>query len=316
MPTAASCASNAERNHPCRALPCSPAKIVTNVHSLNADLHCHSTVSDGTLSPEQVAQRAKDHGVALWSLTDHDEVAGQHRAAAAARAIGLDYVAGVEISVTFAGQTIHIVGLGIDPDDTTLRDGLASTRHGRSRRAQAIGESLAAVGIEGALEGAQALADNPEMVTRTHFARWLVATGVCRDTHEVFRKYLVRGKPGYVAQQWATLRDAVHWITGAGGLAVIAHPGRYRVSANEEWALLEQFKAHGGRALEVQTASHGDAEVAKYGALAREHGLLASRGSDFHSPGESRIELGALPTLPGGLTPVWSELQSRIGRAA
>jgi predicted metal-dependent phosphoesterase TrpH len=175
---------------------------------------------------------------------------------------------------------------------------------------------LAAVGIGGALEGAQALADNPDMVTRTHFARWMVATGVCRDVQEVFRRYLVRGKPGYVAQQWATLRDAVCWIAGAGGIAVIAHPARYKVSANEEWALFEEFKAHGGRAVEVQTASHRDADVAKYSAIAQQHGLLASRGSDFHSPGESRIELGGLPALPSGLTPVWSELISRIARAA
>jgi len=286
------------------------------VHHLNADLHCHSTVSDGTLSPEQLARRAKDQGVALWSLTDHDEVSGQHRAAAAARAVGLDYLAGVEISVSFAGQTLHVVGLGIDPDDAALRNGLADTRNGRSCRARAIGDALAAAGIDGALDGAQALAGNPEMVTRTHFARWLVATGVCRDTHEVFRRYLVSGKPGYVAQQWATLRDAVGWILGAGGIAVIAHPARYKISANQEWALFEQFKAHGGRGVEVQTASHSDADVAKYGALAQQHGLLASRGSDFHGPGESRVELGGLPALPAGLTPVWSELHSRIARAA
>lgn len=285
------------------------------MHQLNADLHCHSTVSDGTLSPQQLAQRAKDNGVALWALTDHDEVSGQHRAATAARAVGLDYLSGVEISVSFASQTIHIVGLGIDPDDAELRQGLADTRDGRSRRARAIGDSLAAVGIEGALDGAQALADNPAMVTRTHFARWMVATGVCRDTHEVFRNYLVRGKPGYVAQQWATLRDAVSWISGAGGIAVIAHPARYKINANEEWALFEEFKAHGGRGVEVQSASHSDADVAKYGALARQHGLLVSRGSDFHSPGESRVELGALPALPAGLTPVWSELGTRIARA-
>jgi len=286
------------------------------VHHLNADLHCHSTVSDGTLPPEQLARRAKDHGVALWSLTDHDEVSGQHRAAAAARAVGLDYLSGVEISVSYAGQTIHVVGLGIDPDDAALRNGLADTREGRGRRARAIGDSLAAAGIDGALDGAQALAGNPQMVTRTHFARWLVATGVCRDTHEVFRRYLVSGKPGYVAQQWATLRDAVGWIHGAGGIAVIAHPARYRISANQEWALFEEFKAHGGRGVEVQTASHSDADVAKYSALAQQHGLLASRGSDFHGPGESRIELGALPALPAGLTPVWSELHCRIARTA
>jgi 3',5'-nucleoside bisphosphate phosphatase len=285
------------------------------VHDLNADLHCHSTVSDGTLSPEAVAERAKAQGVALWALTDHDELAGQQRAADAARRVGLDYLAGVEISVSFADQTIHVVGLGIDPDDATLRQGLAETRGGRTRRARAIGDGLASVGIDGAFEGAEALAGNPDMLTRTHFARWMVATGVCRDTHEVFRHYLTRGKPGYVAQQWATLREAVSWIRGAGGLAVIAHPARYKYTPNEEWALFEEFKAHGGRGVEVLTASHSVAEAAKYADTAREYGLLASRGSDFHSPSESRLDLGDLPPLPASLTPVWSELQARIQRA-
>jgi predicted metal-dependent phosphoesterase TrpH len=178
-----------------------------------------------------------------------------------------------------------------------------------------MGDALAAVGIPGAYDGAAALADNPEMLTRTHFARWLVASGVCSDTHEVFRRYLADGKPGFVAQQWATLRDALHWIHGAGGLAVIAHPGRYKFSANEEWALFEEFKAHGGRGVEVLTSSHGASDVAKYTDWTQEYGLLASRGSDFHAPGESRIELGELPPLPGVLTPVWSELQERIQRA-
>jgi predicted metal-dependent phosphoesterase TrpH len=285
------------------------------VHDLNADLHCHSTVSDGTLSPRQLAKRAKAQGVALWALTDHDEIAGQQEAAAAARAVGLDYLGGVEISVTFADQTVHVVGLGVDPDNIALREGLARTRGGRNRRARAIGDSLAAVGIDGAYEGAEALADSPGMVTRTHFARWLVSSGVCRDTQEVFRNYLTEGKPGYVAQQWASLRDAVAWIRSAGGLAVIAHPARYKYSANEEWALFEAFKAHGGRGVEVLTAAHTPADAARYADTAREYGLLASRGSDFHAPGESRVELGTLPALPAGLTPVWSELQQRIQRA-
>lgn len=282
--------------------------------ALNADLHCHSTVSDGTLSPEDLAARAKAQGVALWALTDHDELGGQQRAAAAARALGLPYLCGVEISVSFLEQTVHIVGLGIDPDDAALCAGLAHTRGGRRRRAVAMGESLAAVGIAGAYEGAAALADNPDMVTRTHFARWLVATGVCADTHEVFRRFLTRGKPGYVAQQWASLRDAVGWIRGAGGVAVIAHPARYKVTANEEWALFEEFTGHGGRGVEVLTSSHTAAEADRYAAMAREYALLASRGSDFHAPGESRVELGALPALPAGLTPVWDALHERIVR--
>ncbi|MCW5659782.1 MAG: PHP domain-containing protein [Burkholderiaceae bacterium] len=284
------------------------------MHDLNADLHCHSTVSDGTLSPSQLAERAKSNGVALWALTDHDEVAGQREAAAAAHAAGLDYLCGVEISVTFADQTVHVVGLGVDPDNGALREGLAHTRGGRNRRARAIGDALAAVGIAGAYEGAEALADSPDMVTRTHFARWLVSTGVCRDSHDVFRNYLTEGKPGYVAQEWATLRDAVRWIRDAGGLAVIAHPARYKFSANEEWALFEEFRAHGGRGVEVLTSAHTPADAARYADTAREYGLLASRGSDFHAPGESRVELGALPALPSGLTPVWSELQQRILR--
>ena len=285
------------------------------MHELNADLHCHSTVSDGTLSPRQLAERAKANGVALWALTDHDELAGQPEAAAAARALQLDYLAGVEISVSFADQTVHVVGLGIDPDNTALRAGLAHTRGSRGRRAKAIGEALAAIGIDGAYDGAEALAENPDMVTRTHFARWLVFTGVCRDLHDVFRNYLTRGKPGHVPEQWASLHDAVAWIVGAGGVAVIAHPARYKYSANEEWALFQQFKAHGGRGVEVLTASHSSSDVAKYADTARELDLLASRGSDFHAPGESRIELGALPALPKGLTPVWSELQGRVQRA-
>ena len=285
------------------------------MHELNADLHCHSTVSDGTLSPRQLAERAKANGVALWALTDHDELAGQPEASAAARALQLDYLAGVEISVSFADQTVHVVGLGIDPDNTALRAGLAHTRGSRGRRAKAIGEALAAIGIDGAYDGAEALAENPDMVTRTHFARWLVFTGVCRDLHDVFRNYLTRGKPGHVPEQWASLHDAVAWIVGAGGVAVIAHPARYKYSANEEWALFQQFKAHGGRGVEVLTASHSSADVAKYADTARELDLLASRGSDFHAPGESRIELGALPALPKGLTPVWSELQGRVQRA-
>lgn len=284
------------------------------MHRLNADLHCHSIVSDGTLSPEDLAARAKANGVQLWSLTDHDEVGGQHRAAAAARAQGLDYVGGVEISVSFAGETVHIVGLGIDPDDPTLQRGLEHTRGGRESRARDMAESLERAGIAGAFDGALDFAGNPAMVARTHFARWLVTTGVCHDTHEVFRRFLTEGKPGFVPHRWAALGDAVRWITGAGGLAVIAHPARYRFSANEEYALFSEFKAHGGRGVEVLTGSHHAGDTHKYVRMATEFDLLASRGSDFHSPGESRVDLGTLPELPRAVTPVWSALQQRIRR--
>ena len=279
---------------------------------LNADLHCHSVVSDGTLTPEELAARAKANGVELWSLTDHDEIGGQHRAAAAARSQGMAYLTGTEISVTFAGNTVHIVGLGFDPDNTALAQGLAATRGGRGERAQEMAAQLAQVGIHGAYEGALKFVGNPELISRTHFARFLVETQVCRDTNEVCRKYLTEGKPGYVPHRWATLGDAVRWINEAGGLAVIAHPARYKFTANEEYALFSEFKAHGGAGVEVVTGSHTAAEYVTYAAMAEEFGLAASRGSDFHSPDESHTDLGTLPYLPGHLTPIWETLADRV----
>jgi len=281
---------------------------------LNPDLHCHSVVSDGTLEPEALAQRARANGVDLWSLTDHDEVGGQQRAAAAALAQGMAYLTGVEISVTFAGTTVHIVGLGFDAQDERLVAGLRSTRGGRGERAQEMAGQLAQAGIPGAYEGALRYVGNPELISRTHFARFLVEAGVCRDTAEVFRKYLVEGKPGFVPHRWATLGDAVRWIREAGGLAVIAHPARYGFSANEEYALFSEFQQHGGQGVEVVTGSHTTAECAVYAGMAREFGLAASRGSDFHSPNESHTDLGKLPPLPGDLQTVWDALAHRILR--
>ncbi len=283
---------------------------------MNADLHCHSSVSDGTLSPEALAQRARERGVELWALTDHDEIGGQQRARDAALALGLPYLTGTEISVSFCGQTVHIVGLGFDADDAALAQGLAATRGGRRERALEMAESLAQAGIRGSFEGALKYVGNPELISRTHFARYLVETGVCADTGEVFRRFLTEGKPGFVPHRWATLRDAVRWITDAGGAAVIAHPARYRFTANEEHALFTEFKAHGGCGVEVVTGSHSAAEAVRYGEAAQEYGLAASRGSDFHSPDESHTDLGALPELPGQLTPVWELLQHRIQRPA
>jgi predicted metal-dependent phosphoesterase TrpH len=279
---------------------------------LNADLHCHSVVSDGTLTPEALAARAAANGVELWALTDHDEVSGQERAAAAAKACGMRYVCGVEISVTFLNQTVHILGLGVDPENTALRAGLTATRGGRTARAQQMAAELARVGIPGVFEGALKYVGNPELISRSHFARYLVEAGICPDTNSVFRKYLAEGKPGYVPHRWASLGDAVGWITGAGGVAVIAHPARYKFSANEEFALFTEFKGHGGAGVEVVTGSHTSAEYLTYGAAAKDYGLAASRGSDFHSPDESHTDLGSLPYLPGSLTPVWELLASRI----
>ncbi|MFN3377389.1 MAG: 3',5'-nucleoside bisphosphate phosphatase [Burkholderiaceae bacterium] len=282
----------------------------------NPDLHCHSTVSDGTLEPEAVAARARANGVDLWALTDHDELGGLQRAAAAARAQGMAFLTGVEISVTFAHTTVHIVGLGFDASDERLMQGLRQTRGGRGERAQEMAAQLAQVGIVGAYEGALRYAGNPELISRTHFARFLVEQRVCRDTGEVFRRFLTEGKPGFVPHRWARLGDAVRWICDAGGVAIIAHPARYSLSANEEFALFSEFRQHGGQGVEVVTGSHTAAECATYADIAREFGLAASRGSDFHSPDESHTDLGTLPPLPADLPPVWDLLTDRIQRAA
>lgn len=279
---------------------------------LNADLHCHSVVSDGTLTPEALAARAKANGVQLWALTDHDEIGGQERAIASAKALDMKYLTGVEISITFAGKTVHIVGLGFDHTNTDLVQGLRNTRGGRAERAKEMSEGLAKVGIHGAYEGALKYAGNHELISRTHFARFLVESGVCKDTSEVFRKYLTENKPGFVPHRWASLENAVHWITGASGIAVIAHPARYGFTANEEYALFTEFKNHGGRGVEVITGSHSSADALQYADTALEFNLAASRGSDFHSPDESHTDLGTLPWLPGQLRPVWELLSDRI----
>jgi len=272
---------------------------------LNADLHSHSTVSDGTMRPRELVLRAAGQGVALFALTDHDELGGLAEAAACAEEIGLAFVPGVEISVTWAGRTVHVVGLGIDAANPALREGLASVRSGRTGRAREMGEQLARSGIDGAFEGALKYVGNPDLISRTHFARFLVERGVCRDTREVFTRYLVEGKPGYVPHCWAQLAQAVRWIVGAGGVAVIAHPGRYRLTETEMWGLVAEFRELGGTGLEVATSNHGEAEMKRFAELALEFGFAASRGSDFHGPGESHAELGRVGALPQRLTPVW-----------
>lgn len=273
----------------------------------NVDLHCHSTVSDGVLSPRDVALRARANGVDVWALTDHDEVGGLAEAGAAAREVGLQFITGVEISVTWAGQTVHIVGLGFDPEHQGLREGLRRTRAGRADRARKIGEKLAAMGMPGAFEGALPFAGNPELISRTHFARYLVEAGFCPDVQTVFNKYLGDDCPGQVAIEWASLPDAIGWIHDAGGRAVVAHPGRYKYTPLQFSAFFDEFQALGGEGVEVTTGSHNSDECRRYADVARERSLLASRGSDFHSPRESRVDLGRLPPLPPDLRPVWHD---------
>jgi predicted metal-dependent phosphoesterase TrpH len=272
---------------------------------LNIDLHCHSNVSDGTLLPAAVAARAKANGVDVWALTDHDEISGVVAARAAAKALALRYIAGVEISITWAGETVHIVGLQIDETNPKLVQGLSTVRNGREQRGRDIAAQLAAIGIPDAFEGALRHVGNPDLMSRTHFARYMVEIGICANSNEVFRNYLVEGKPGYVPHRWATLAQAIDWITGAGGVPVIAHPGRYKFSSLQFGALFDEFKQLGGDAIEVVTGSHTPEQYEEYAKIAKRYGFKGSRGSDFHSPGESRIDLGALPPLPPGVTPVW-----------
>lgn len=271
------------------------------------DLHCHSTSSDGLLSPAAVVARAASRGVDVLALTDHDDISGLAEAARAAVDAGIGFVPGSELSVNWEDLTVHVVALGIDPGDRTLVAGLKSIREGRTGRAKRIGESLAAAGIPGAYQGALAFVTSEELVSRTHFARWLVETGRCRDIGDVFKRYLVPGRPGYVEHEWTTLPQAIGWIHGAGGVAVLAHPGRYKVGGERRMAqLIDEFAAAGGDALEVLSPSHSAAQVAQFATHARLRGLAASTGSDYHGPGESWLDLGDLPPLPAGLEPVWS----------
>jgi hypothetical protein len=273
---------------------------------MNIDLHCHSNVSDGALAPAAVARRAARTGVDVWALTDHDQLGGLAEARAAALDEGMRFVDGVEISVTWRGSTVHVVGLRIDPGNEKLAASLAAVRGGRLERARAMARDLRAAGIEGAYEGALARAANPQMVSRTHFARFLADSGAVADMRDAFRKFLVPGKPGYVPHQWAALADAVRWILGAGGQAVLAHPGRYGLSAGAMDALLQEFRAAGGEALEVLTGSHSADQFRHFAALAAQYGFAASRGSDFHGPDEG-ADFGTLPPLDPALRPVWRD---------
>jgi len=271
------------------------------------DLHSHSTRSDGLLAPAEVAARAARRGVDVLALTDHDEVSGLPEAKDAAAAAGIEFVCGTELSASWEDLTIHVVGLRIDPQNTTLDAGLAAIREGRTSRARRIGDALAAAGIPGAYEGALKYVTSERLVSRTHFARFLVEAGHARDVRDVFRRYLVPGKPGHVAHAWATLNEAVAWIHVAGGQAVLAHPGRYKVGTGGLRRLLSEFRAAGGDAIEVLSPSHTPAQYTEFATHCRVFGFSGSCGSDYHGPGESWMDLGDLPPMPAGVVPVWQD---------
>ena len=272
----------------------------------NADLHCHSTRSDGLLAPAELVRRAQGNGVDLLALTDHDELGGLPEARATATELGLAFIDGVEISVSWgADTTVHVVALNIDPGNASLTRGLAQVRAGRDARARDMAAELDKVGIHGTYEGALAYVGNPALVGRAHFARYMVDQGLAKDVKSVFDHWLAKGKPGYVAHPWASLEQALAWIHDAGGIAVLAHPGRFRLSAAEFKKLLVQFKQLGGQAIEVLSGAHNAQQVGEFARLAREFDFAASRASDFHGPGESWMDIGKLPPLPEGLRPVW-----------
>lgn len=274
---------------------------------LRYDLHSHSTHSDGLLTPAELVQRAAQRGVDVLALTDHDELSGLDEARVAAREAGLRLVDGAELSVSWRGVTLHVLALRIDPDCPELRDGLATIREGRSGRARRIGDALEAAGIPDAYAGALRYVTSEGLISRTHFARFLVETGHVRETRDVFKRYLVPGKPGHVDHAWANLQDAIAWIHAAAGRVVLAHPGRYKLNATGLRELLGEFCDGGGDGIEVVSPSHSAAQIADFARHARKFGFLASSGSDYHGPGESHVDLGDMPPLPFGLTPVWQD---------
>ena len=273
----------------------------------NYDLHCHSNASDGLLTPAELVRRAAANGVDILALTDHDELCGLAEARAQAATLGLRFIDGVEVSITWGGITIHVVGLNIDPGNQQLQQGLHVIRQGRAERAKKMAQDLTRVGIPGSLEGAYAYVENPNLIGRTHFARFLVEKRYVSDVKSAFQHYLVSGKPGYVPHQWATLAEALAYIKAGGGIPVVAHPGRYKLTRTEMRKFLGEFRDGGGAGIEVITSSHTPEQFLEYAILAKEFGFLASRGSDFHGPGESRVDLGKLPDLAADLKPVWHD---------
>jgi len=268
------------------------------------DLHCHSTASDGVLSPEEVVMRAVTNGVNVLALTDHDDTSGLAAAKAKASLTELEFINGIELSVSWSHQTIHIVGLHINPETESLQSGLETLCQFRNWRAEEIAKRLEKKGITGAFEGASQFASGP-ILSRTHFARFLLQQGYAKDMRQVFKRYLVSGKPGYVPGKWATLEDALQWINDANGMAIIAHPARYRLSATRMRQLLAEFKELGGVAIEVVSGSHSKDDVHNMAEMANRFEFAASVGSDFHSPDNQYTDLGRFCPIPSKCTPIW-----------
>ncbi len=268
------------------------------------DLHCHSIASDGELTPAELVRYAHGCGVEVLALTDHDVTAGYAEAADEANRLGLEFVSGVEISVSWGKQLLHIVGLNFDVENAALQAGLSGLRHQRTGRAKEMASRLAKLGIDGALVGAQAYV-NGQILSRTHFARFLLDNGHVKTMQAAFDRYLGDGKKAYVASEWIPLAQAVEWIHSAGGHAVIAHPARYRLSATKLRWLFDEFKQLGGAGLEV-ISGRQDINVTKNMAdYAKKYELRASIGSDYHGPSQAWSNMGKMPPLPEACEPIW-----------
>ena len=270
------------------------------------DLHSHSQCSDGSLSPADLVALAVRAGVKALALTDHDSVDGIAEASAAAQGTGLTLIAGVELSAIWGVHNIHVVGLQVDVRNPILKAGLAQQAGARAERGRQMGAKLEALGLKGAYEGALALASSPDGLSRTHMAQWLFDAGHVSTIQQAFDKYLGPRKPAAVPMPWASLADVVAWIKAAGGVAVVAHPGRYDMSRTKMRQLLADFKALGGDGMEVATATEKPDMVAYLGRLSQQLELLASQGSDYHGKPAPWIALGRFPSLPAGCVPIWT----------
>ncbi|KAB7623711.1 PHP domain-containing protein [Alkalilimnicola sp. S0819] len=270
------------------------------------DLHCHSTASDGTLAPAELVRRAAGEGVELLALTDHDTMDGVPEAAEQARREGIRLLPAAELSVDFRGRTLHVVGLNMDPDTPVLREGLARLQALRAARGEAIGRRLEQrCGLEGATEAARAVAGEAAL-TRSHYARALVAAGHVPDAEQAFKRYLKRGRPAYVRAQWVPMAQALDWIREAGGLPVLAHPLGYGFTGAWLRRVLEAFVEAGGVGLEVVAGRRTQPRmIEQLAGYCHKYSLMGSVGSDFHHPGNPFVELGRLPPLPAGIRPVW-----------
>lgn len=270
------------------------------------DLHCHSNVSDGLLSPAELMSHAAENNVQAIALTDHDDIAGLSEASITAKSLNIIFINGVEISVTWKKRTLHIVGLNFDKDNKLLFQGLKKIRDGRYKRAQLMADGLGMAGIQGAMDGAKSYAKN-STIGRIHFAQFLVAQGYAKDISAVFKKFLTPGKPGYVDHEWISLEESIRLINGAGGDAIIAHPGRYDMGNKLYPKLFQEFKGLGGTGVEVMSGSQDPSQANYFSKLAANYNLFSSCGSDFHGKGISHRALGNVRSLPNDSIPIWTK---------